>query len=373
MVQFHVETTEGRARSGVLTTPHTVLQTPVFLLHTNNGNPAYLTPDILAGLNHANALHLTLQDMLEVREVLHRYGKGAHSFLHLNEHSLFLSLRDPKVFVDCPGASDDSINIMSKKGNTKIPIGSFVDMLNDFKLDAFSSVFFDAPWRTSQKKARKSVDLAVKWLDAVISNLSPSLKEGVFGVIEGAGVLELRKRSATETALRSVAGFIIGGLGTGEAPQERHIVLDAVIEILPPDKPRMVIGPTSPEDILDLVEQGVDIFCGVYPHLLTEHGFALTFPLNSTQKSHPRKLNLRDPKYIIDPQSLLEGCECYACRNHTKAYVHHLLNVHEMLAEVLLEIHNLHHYLAFFREIRESIKSGSYGSYKKWFLDCSVE
>jgi len=367
MVQFCVDATHGLARVGTLKT-HTTLFTPTYLVQTKDGNPLYLTTDMLVALKEAQALHITIQDVIELKDVLQKYGKGAHKLFNLDKYTLFLSLRDSKVFVECPSANADSISVVAKKGNIKLSTQTFVKLIAAAQVDIFTSMFFDVAWDSSLKRAKKSVDLALVWLDSVLQQLPDNTKGGIFGVVEGSRFLDQRIKSAKDTALRPVAGFIIGGLETGETPQERATVLDAVLKNLPDDKPRMVVGPGCPEDVLELIEKGVDVFCNSYPHFMTEQGYALSFALDPSQEVYSRKMNMRDPVYIIDSQPLIIGCTCYTCTSHTRAYIHHLLNVHEMLAEVLLEIHNLHHYLEFFRIIREHIRAGDFESYKMWFL-----
>jgi len=130
----------------------------------------------------------------------------------------------------------------------------------------------------------------------------------------------------------------------------------------------MVIGPGAPEEILDLVENGIDLFSTAYPYLTTELGYALTFTLDSSEPQRDRKLNVRDAVHVIDKRPIIEGCECFACKNHTRAYLHHLSNVNEMLGEVLLQIHNTYHYLEFFKVIRTHIQKGTFSNFKKWFI-----
>ncbi|EGC33155.1 hypothetical protein DICPUDRAFT_37191, partial [Dictyostelium purpureum] len=149
---------------------------------------------------------------------------------------------------------------------------------------------------------------------------------------------------------------------------------------LPNNKIKLISGVGSPEEILSLVELGVDIFSTNYPNLMTEWGNALVFKYtwddvtsqNDTNQS-ANKINLWDTKYVIDTTPLFDGCECFTCKQHTKAYIHHLLNTHEMLAEVLLTIHNVSHYLGFFEEIRKNIKENKFVQYKKSFLEKRIQ
>jgi len=278
-------------------------------------------------------------------------------------------LRDPANFVECPSANAESIVIIPKKGNTPVLLKDYVQLIHDFKVDFFSSVFYDLGWDASNKRTRKCLDLSIAWLDAMLLQLSEQEKGGIFGVIEGNKYLNLRIQSAQEVSKRPVAGFILGSFDVGESLEERQTIIKVILENLPPEKPRAIIGPGSPEEVLNLVEQGVDLFCNIYPHLMTEQCYALIFPYEQQAEATPYKLNMRDSSFLVDPSALLKTCPCFTCANHTRAYIHHLVNVHEILGEVLLEIHNIHHYLEFFRVIREQIKQGSFVEYKKWFTN----
>lgn len=201
----------------------------------------------------------------------------------------------------------------------------------------------------------------------------------VFGSIVGGSDIEERKRCAEEVARRNVSGFWIGGFGLGESMDERPAVLDVITDALPFEKPRHISGLGLPEEILQGVAAGFDLFDSNYIYHLTIGGFALTFPLDKRESlfdnqlsdigSDTAKINLRATVYKKDNSPIVEDCKCYTCRNHTKAYINHLLNVHEMLASILLEIHNTHHYLGFFGLIRKAIKDGEFEQLRTRFVE----
>nr|XP_009586997.1 queuine tRNA-ribosyltransferase accessory subunit 2-like isoform X1 [Nicotiana tomentosiformis]XP_033508947.1 queuine tRNA-ribosyltransferase accessory subunit 2-like isoform X1 [Nicotiana tomentosiformis] len=149
---------------------------------------------------------------------------------------------------------------------------------------------------------------------------------------------------------------------------------------LPEEKPRLISGLGLPEEVLQGVAAGIDLFDSTYIYHLTLGGFALTFPLerietqitkyqpNSDSGSDGTKINLKATMYRKDTSHIVDNCKCYTCQNHTKAYINHLFNVHEMLAHILLEIHNTHHYLGFFRSIREAIQEGKFEQFRQKFI-----
>eukprot|EP00878_Enallax_costatus_P029166 GHUV01031601.1.p1 GENE.GHUV01031601.1~~GHUV01031601.1.p1 ORF type:complete len:188 (+),score=51.36 GHUV01031601.1:1481-2044(+) len=172
----------------------------------------------------------------------------------------------------------------------------------------------------------------------------------------------------------------------GERASQRPELLQAALEHLPKDKPKIAAGLDCPDDILDAVALGVDLFDCSYPTQVTANGYALSFPVredNSEQGSSTAasaqqhmdvdcgaddtKINMWATQYRMGKGPLVQGCSCFTCRNHSRAYIHHLLQTHEMLAGVLLEMHNTHWWLQFFAAIREAIQQGRLQKYIQWF------
>lgn len=206
--------------------------------------------------------------------------------------------------------------------------------------------------------------------------------ENGIGCIVGGALVEDRTFSAQETAKRNLSGFSLSGFGLGETAEDRGSLLEAVMINIPDEKPRHISGLDMPEEVLQAVSAGIDLFDSTYPHTLTTGGLAMVFPLkmeegfsrrflengNADIGSDFTKINLRALSYRQDTSPILQGCECYTCMKHTKAYINHLLNTHEMLAQTLLEIHNTHHYLNFFGAIRDSIQGGYFTKFRTWFV-----
>ncbi|KAI8476810.1 MAG: tRNA-guanine(15) transglycosylase-like protein [Monoraphidium minutum] len=211
----------------------------------------------------------------------------------------------------------------------------------------------------------------------------------VLAPVVGGAMLEERTRAAKAVADKPVDGFALCGFGMGEDAALHPQLLAAAVEHLPADKPRLLLGMAAPEEVLAGVLAGADLFdCG-YPTHATANGYALYFPTHMPgggkggggggaaggaapaggleQGADDSKLNIWATAYREDKRPLVEGCSCYACRNHTRAYVHHLLHTHEMLASVLLEAHNTHWWLLFFEGMREAVAAGEMQQYAEWF------
>lgn len=255
----------------------------------------------------------------------------------------------------------------------------YVELVSALRPDAWASLADEVPAWVSEKRNKISVDRTVRWLDDCLA-LDKTGGATILGSVVGGSTIEERKRCATEVARRDVLGFWIGGFGFGESMEERSALLNAVTDILPKEKVRHVSGLGLPEEVLQGVAAGIDLFDSTYIYHLTLGGFALIFPLDIIERdivdSEPyvigsdfTKINLRATIYRKDTSPIVDNCSCFTCQNHTRAYINHLLNVHEMLAQILLEIHNSHHYLGFFCSIREAIKCGKFDTFRQRFIE----
>nr|CBN81971.1 Queuine tRNA-ribosyltransferase subunit qtrtd1 [Dicentrarchus labrax] len=318
---------QGRSRLGVLKRlgragQHS-LEVPGCLLYTHLGTVPHLTQDTLHTLsNLPSVTQVTLSNIAEHQEVLEEFKDGFRKFSGLHDTVLYCSLHDPA---------------------TPCPTGY------------------------TTNKELEGVE--------------------VFGAVEGGDILEERVRSARETAKRPVAGFCLDGLQTGSMDQAlRTQLITAVTKELPEDKPRLLQGVGRPDEVLECVDAGVDLFESFFPFQVTERGCALCFSFDvspdperavleldgekemagETQQNGDLNLddqtqmtsfeiNLKDKRYQGDFRPLVEGCGCYCCKNHQRAYLHHLLVTNELLAGVLLMIHNTAHYHGFFSALREAL------------------
>ncbi|KAK9929908.1 hypothetical protein M0R45_026978 [Rubus argutus] len=334
----------GRARAGVLQLGScpSPIETPALLLSTRKACPLSIPPDLLPSLPSPDShlLHVSSLHFLEgiSPQTISDIG-GLHKMLGLPGHVFVAIARDS---VQCLPEWNSTNNW---ERLSRLPVAQVKPVeLNDGHILIFQNVGGGS----------------------------------VFGSVVGGSSVQERERCAQEVASRSVSGYWIGGFGLGESMDERPALLNAVTDILEEEKPRLVSGLGLPEEVLQGVSAGIDIFDSTYIYHLTLGGFALTFPLDGVETyvsafqltnigSDQTKINLRATIYRKDTSPIVENCNCYTCQNHTKAYINHLLNVHEMLAQILLEIHNTHHYLGFFRSVREAIKSGNFEQFRLKF------
>ncbi|GLJ17165.1 hypothetical protein SUGI_0297210 [Cryptomeria japonica] len=374
-----------RARTGTLYLGRqaTSLDTPCLLLATRKGLPHFITPDLLCSLHpQARILQFSPLHIWECPSpsTVVALG-GVHQMLSMPEYGFIAILRDSVSCIsDAEGSNKFGASFETPFGNRMVKPVQYMESISALRPNLWSSLPDEVPAWVSDKRNKLSVDRTTRWLDECLT-LRPMDVETALGSIVGGTSLEERIRSAQDIASRNVSGFWLGGFGLGESVEQRPSLLDAVMGILPEGKPRGISGLGLPEEVLQGVAAGVDIFDSTYPYLLTIGGYAMTFPLNMDNNvikaSHMElsdmgadlsKINLRATMYRNDTSPLMESCTCYTCQRHTKAYIHHLLSTHEMLAQTLLEIHNTHHYLEFFQAIRDAINGNYFTAFHSWFV-----
>ncbi|KAF8028009.1 hypothetical protein BT93_E0808 [Corymbia citriodora subsp. variegata] len=378
----------GRARAGVLQLgggggcPGPLeIETPSLLLPTRKCLPHFISPDLLPSLPSPDSRLLQFSPLHFLEglsmQTISNLG-GLHQMLGLHEYGLVAVPRDS---IQCLPASEATnkfgASFETPCGRCLIKPKEYTEMISSMRPDIWVTLADEVPTWVSEKRNCSSVDRTIRWLDECIA-LRP-LGGDIFGSIVGGANVQQRQRCAEEVVKRNVSGYWIGGFGLGESMDERPALLKAVCDNLPEEKPRLVCGLGLPEEVLQGVAAGIDLFDTMYIYHITIGGFALTFPLDkigaselipysSDIGSDQTKINLRATVYQKDAAPIVQSCSCYTCKNHTKAYINHLLNVHEMLAQILLEIHNTHHFLGFFRLIREAIKEGKFERFREKFI-----
>uniref|UniRef100_A0A3B4US41 Queuine tRNA-ribosyltransferase accessory subunit 2 n=1 Tax=Seriola dumerili TaxID=41447 RepID=A0A3B4US41_SERDU len=385
---------QGKSRLGVLkglgrTGQHS-LEVPGCLLYTHFGTVPHLTQDTLHTLSNLSSV--TQVTLAEHQEVLEEFKDGFKKFAGLHDTVLYCSLHDPAA--PCPPGytTNKTVSVWGSGGRIELTVAKFMALQKTVRPDWYQSMADGETWQsnTSRKRVRKSVDRTLAHLDECLlvhQNSQELQGVEVFGVVEGGDILEERVRSARETAKRPVAGFCLDGLQTGSMDQAlRTQLIAAMTKELPEDKPRLLQGVGRPDEVLACAEAGVDLFESFFPFQVTERGCALCFNFDispdperagrappagvvNTGETQPNgdvtlddqtqmtsfEINLKDKRYQDDFRPLVGGCGCYCCQNHQRAYLHHLLVTNELLAGVLLMIHNTAHYNGFFSALREAI------------------
>ncbi|XP_066502902.1 queuine tRNA-ribosyltransferase accessory subunit 2 isoform X2 [Hoplias malabaricus] len=368
------------------------IELPGCLLYTRCATVPHLTQDTLHTLTNLPAVtHVTLDSLAEHHEVLEEFKEGVRKFAGLHETALYCSLRDPSTTSPTGHITNKTVSVWGSGGRIELTVAKFMALQAAIQPDFYQSMADGETWQenTSRKRVRKAVDRTLAHLDEclILHQKMQELQQAeIFGVVEGGDILEERVRSARETAKRPVAGFVLDGFQSPAMEQDlRSQLITAVTAELPPEKPRLLQGVGRPDEVIALVEAGVDLFEGFFPFQVTERGCALNFNFTITPDSESAvlesngelsavkelkengdsgpenmtqfEINLKDTRYREDFRPLVEGCDCYCCKNHTRAYIHHLLMTNELLTGVLLMLHNIAHYLGFFRALRAAVAS----------------
>ncbi|MBV6396352.1 MAG: Queuine tRNA-ribosyltransferase [Anaerolineales bacterium] len=354
MFSYTITARNGRARTGKFVTPHGDLLTPVFAPVGTQATVKTLTPEHLKAINASlvlsNTYHLYLRpgdDLIAEFGGLHRFMKWPRPMLTDSGGFQVFSLAQTRT-IDDDGVTfkshiDGSTHRFTPERSIRIQenLGADIIMAFDECSDpndhAYSRVAMERTHRWAERslRAKRRADQAL------------------FGIVQGGVNPDLRAESAKFIASLETPGIAIGGLSVGETKQEMHDVLDVVTPLLPEDKPRYLMGVGTPEDLINGVARGVDIFDCVLPTRLARHHAAF---------APEGRLNMMNAAFARDPNPIDETCDCYTCKTFTRAYIRHLIAAKELLAGTLLSIHNLRALIRLMEEMRGYIADGTFES-----------
>lgn len=364
---YKVVATDGRAKSAHMETPHGVIETPVFM---NVGTVAAIKGAVssidLGGIGTqvelCNTYHLHLRPGDEVVKEL----GGLHKFMNWDKPILTDS-GGFQVFslAEMRKIKEEGVEFRSHIDGHRIFMGPEESMQIQSNLGSTIAMAFDEcpPSTADREYIQASVDRTVRWLHRCkaemdrLNSLEDTInkEQMLFGINQGGIIDDIRIENAKQISELDLDGYSLGGLAVGETHEEMYHILDVTVPHLPQDKPTYLMGVGTPENILESIDRGIDFFDCVYPSRNGRHGHAYT---------NHGKMNLNNACYIKDDRPIEEGCQCPTCRNHSRAYIRHLLKAGEMLGLRLLVLHNLYFYNTMMYEAREAIREGRYSSYK---------
>ena len=365
---FKILKKDGRAKRGEFITVHGTVQTPVFM---NVGTAAAIKgavstedlKEIGTQIELSNTYHLHVRPG---DEVIKKLG-GLHKFMNW-DRPILTDSGGFQVFslAKLRKIKEEGVSFNSHVDGRKIFMGPEESMQIQSNLGSTIAMAFDECPSSVAEKAyiRDSVDRTTRWLERCIKKMKElnALEDTVnphqllFGINQGGIYEDVRIEHAKRIGEFDLPGYAVGGLAVGEEHSEMYRILDAVVPELPGDKPVYLMGVGTPENILEAVERGVDFFDCVYPSRNGRHGHAYT---------SFGKINLMNAKFETDDRPIDEGCGCPVCRNHSRAYIRHLLKAGEMLGMRFMVTHNLYFYNNLMAEIRDAIDEGRYSEYKK--------
>ena len=365
---YEVIKQEGRAKRARLTTVHGTIETPVFM---NVGTVAAIKGGVSSPELHS------LKTQVELCNTYHLHVRPGDKIVkQLGGVRKFMNWDGP-VLTDSGGfqvfslaklrkIKEEGVTFRSHIDGHKIFMGPEESMQIQSNLGSTIAMAFDeCPNALAERDyVEQSVDRTTRWLVRCKTEMDRlnSLPDTVnphqmlFGINQGAIYPDIRIRHAEEISALDLDGYAIGGLAVGETHEQMYHILDEVVPHLPVNKPTYLMGVGTPANILEGVERGVDFFDCVYPSRNGRHGHVYT--------NHGH-LNLFNAKYELDERPIEEGCQCPACRNHSRAYIRHLLKANEMLGMRLAVMHNLYFYNNMMEEIRDALDAGEFASYKK--------
>ncbi|KAI8364698.1 tRNA-guanine(15) transglycosylase-like protein [Radiomyces spectabilis] len=281
-------------------------------------------------------------------------------------------MRDPLKSVPISFNTDKYLSVDTHGGVRQVTPDVWAQAMEAYQPDLCASMCdFVTDEDAKLKRIKRSVDRTLRWLDTCKSK-ADSLEIPLFAPVVGSDSAEERKRSAIETAQRDVQGFILNVFGLKN--EDLESLIRASVDQLPASKPRLAYGLATPENILRGVANGIDLFDGSYAYKVTQRGHAITFKFGdqlteSSKDKQAKTLSLWRTELNRSFEPLDASCGCYSCTApHTKAYIHHLLNAHEMLGPLLLMSHNLHQLHEFMASIRRSIEGNRFDQDVEAFL-----
>ncbi len=349
-MQFTVKATCGNARLGQLRLAHGVVDTPAFMPIGTYGAVKAMSPDEVAASGAqivlGNTFHLWLRPGLAVIEK-HR---GLHRFMGWNAPILTDS-GGFQVFSlgDLRKINENGVEFASPINGDRLLLTPEESMKIQMKLNADIAMVFDecTPYPATEQQARESMRLSMRWAERSRKAFQGS--NLLFGIVQGGMYQQLRDESLEKLVDISFDGYAIGGLSVGEPAPDRSRVVAHLVPQMPAEKPRYLMGMGTPEDIVEAVLAGIDMFDCVLPTRNARNGWLFT---------RFGDVKIRNARNRDDPQPLDERCTCYTCRNFTRAYLYHLQKTNEILGARLNTLHNLHYYQELMRDLRAAIGQG---------------
>ena len=354
MFSFSILASQGRARAGIFSTPHGNLETPVFAPVGTQATVKTLTPaqldELGASLVLANTYHLFLRpgdDLVADMGGLHHFMQWPHPMLtDSGGYQVFSLAKTRKI-------DDDGVTFKSHiDGSThRFTPEKSIQIQEHLGADIIMA-FDECSDPNDHDYSKTAMERTHRWAERSLAAKN-RIDQALFGIVQGGVNPDLRAASAQFIASLPFPGIAIGGLSVGETKQEMHATLDLVTPLLPENKPRYLMGVGTPEDLINGIARGVDIFDCVLPTRLARHNAAF---------SSEGRLNLMNATFSHDQRPIDEACDCYTCQTFTRAYLRHLIVAKELLAGTLLSIHNLHALIQMVRDIRESIIDNTFES-----------
>ncbi len=360
-IKFKLGNTDGMARRGDITTAHGVIQTPAFMPVGTAATVKTMRPESVretgAEIILGNTYHLMLRP-------------GAERIAALGGLHTFMNWSGP-ILTDSGGFQVMSLSELRKITEDGVRFRSHIDgSYHDLSpersveiqclLDSNITMVLDecTPFPATEQQAADSMRLSMRWAERSKTAFQTRDGYGLFGIVQGGVYPDLRAESSRALSDIGFDGYAVGGLAVGEGQEAMFATLDVTTPALPADRPRYLMGVGKPEDLVGAVARGIDMFDCVLPTRSGRTGQAFT---------RRGQINIRNARHKDDPRPLDEECTCPACKDYSRAYLHHLATSKEVLGLMLLSWHNLHYYQQLMSGIRGAIEAGSYADFMAAF------
>ncbi len=350
------------ARLGKIVTPHGVINTPAFMPVGTQGTVKALRPEDLqkcgASIILGNTYHLYLRPG---HETIQKLG-GLHTFMNW----------PGPILTDSGGFQVYSLAALRKIGPDGVMFRSHIDGSKHFLSPQKSIEIQEAlgsdimmcldectSYPATHKQTQNSLALTVKWA-GLCREAKTNAEQALFGIIQGGAYLDLRRQAVEEMVPFGFDGYALGGVSVGEPKEMMYAITDEITPLLPPAKPRYLMGVGMPADIVHAVSCGIDMFDCVIPTRCARHGLLFT---------NSEKIVIKNARWREDNHPLDETCDCYTCKNYSRAYLRHLYVAGEILALILNTIHNIRHYMLLMEKIRLAVSENRFSDFKNDFLN----
>lgn len=359
-MQFELLKTEGMARRGRLSFPRGEVETPAFMPVGTYGTVKAMTPEELKGVGAQIILGNTFHLMLRPGTEIVRLHGDLHEFMHW----------DKPILTDSGGfqvfslaamrkITEEGVRFQSPVNGSPILMTPESSMQVQRELGSDIVMIFDecTPYPATHAEAKQSMELSLRWA-ARSKAAHTDNPAALFGIVQGGVYEDLRLHSAEQLQKIDFDGYAVGGLAVGEPKEDRDRILEATVPYLPAHKPHYLMGVGKPEDIVEGVLRGIDMFDCVIPTRNARNAFLFT---------RYGQLKLRNSQYQHDTRPIDEQCACYTCQNYSRAYLRHLDKCGEILGARLNTIHNLYYYQELMQGIRSALETGRFAEFVREF------
>lgn len=351
---------DGAARLGRLHFERGTVETPAFMPVGTYGTVKAMTPEELQGIGAEIVLGNTFHLWLRPGTGVIRAHGDLHDFMHW-ERPILTDSGGFQVFSlgEMRKITEQGVHFRSPVDGAKVFMGPEESMQIQRELGSDIVMIFDecTPYPATEQEARDSMELSLRWAQRSKAAHAGN-PNALFGIVQGGVFTDLRARSLDGLSEIGFDGYAVGGLSVGEPAADRWRVLDFLADRLPTDHPHYLMGVGTPEDIVEAVRRGIDMFDCVMPTRNARNGHLFT---------HDGVVRIRNAVHERDTRPLDEACDCYTCRNYSRAYLRHLFRCNEILGARLNTIHNLAYYQTLMRQIRVAIENGTFSSFRDDF------